>query len=145
MMRSLAISAAVVAITAAAGCGGGSSETKDPPLTVAQRLEQFERAYQSKDAAAIAAMCSYPFQVDGASIDSAETLQAFLQGSFDAAGVIEVAELLDPVITEDGDAVTVTGSFHVVDATSGEYYRTVTIQGVRVDGVWKGSSFSQEE
>ena len=145
MIRSLIVSAALVAALPFAGCGGGSKQ--DPPTqpaTVAELLAQFEAAYQAKEAAGIAAMCAYPFQMDGVAIGSAETLQEYLQAMFDASGGYQVAELLDRAIEEDGDSVTVTGTFHVVDATYGESSQAVTITGVRANGVWKANGFSRD-
>ncbi len=145
MLRSLMVPAAVAAVLAAAGCGGGSSSDSPPAASVERMLGDFEAAYQAKDAAAIAAMCDYPFEMDGVAIGSAGALRAFLQASFDAAGDFQRVELLDRTIAEDGDRVTVTGSFHVVDATNGESSDPVTISGVRIDGVWKASGFTRND
>lgn len=142
--RFLIASAALTAVLGVAGCGGGSSKQDPPqPATVAELIAQFEDAYQAKDAAAIAALCTYPFEMDGVAVGSAATFEQFLQTSFDAAGDYQVAELLGPVIQEEGDTVTVTGSFHVIDTTHGESSEAVTITGVRVDGVWKANGFSR--
>src|SRR5512142_1873603 len=80
MIRSLILSATLLAALAAAGCGGGGSKNGGPtqPATVAALLSQFEAAYQAKDAAGVAAMCAYPFVMDGVSISSADTLQEYL-------------------------------------------------------------------
>lgn len=146
MIRSLILSATLLAALAAAGCGGGGSKNGGPtqPATVAALLSQFEAAYQAKDAAGVAAMCAYPFVMDGVSIGSADTLRGYLQATFDEAGDYQVAELLDRAVEEDGDSVTVTGTFHLVDATHGESSQAVTITGVRVDGVWKANSFTRD-
>ncbi len=140
MLRSLIVSAAAAAALLAAGCG---SSKEDKAATVEDLLAQFEAAYQAKDAAAITDLCAYPFEVDGAAVGTPAALQAFLQATFDAAGDYQTVELIDREITQDGDRVTVTGTFHVVDTIQGESSRPVMISGLRVQGVWKANAFSR--
>lgn len=136
------VALAFAAVLALPACEGGSGE-QPPPLTVPELLSRFEASYRAKDAAAIAAMCDFPFELEGVAVASADDLEALLESMFADAGTYETVELLDRVIAEEGDALTVTGTLHVVDSVYGEYGRPLTIEAVRVDGHWKATRFTQ--
>lgn len=140
------VALAFAAALALPGCGGGGgSDDETPPLlTVPQLLEQFAASYQAKDAAAIAAMCQFPFELEGVAIEAAGQLETLLESTFEDAGTYETVEILDRDASEVGDTVTVTGTLHVVDSVYGESSTAVTIDAVRVNGHWKATSFTQE-
>jgi ketosteroid isomerase-like protein len=142
MTRSALISTLAGALLALAGCGGGSSPKSDE-AQVKDLVATFTAAYRAEDAAGIAALCAFPFSLDGALLGTPEELTGALQAGFAAAGDVTLAEVVDPVVTVDGDAVVVTGAFHQVSTLGGESTRTVTITGVRLDGRWKATGFTQ--
>jgi hypothetical protein len=141
MIRASVALALAVAI-ALPGCGGGS-DGEEPVLTVPELLERFAASYQAKDAAAIARMCQFPFELEGVALDSTGQLEALLENVFAEAGTYQTVEILDPEIVEVGDTVTVTGTFHVVDSVYGASSTPVTIEAVRVNGRWRATSFTQ--
>lgn len=136
------VALAFAAVLALPGCEGGSDE-ETPPLTVTELLDRFAASYQAKDAGAIAGLCEFPFELEGAEVDSAASLEALLESMFEDAGTYETVEILDRDIAEAGDAVTVTGTLHVVDSEHGASSAPFTIEAVRVNGRWKATSFTQ--
>jgi ketosteroid isomerase-like protein len=133
---------AVAATLLAAGCGGGSDE--ETPLTLPQLLDRFAASYQAKDEAAVAAMCAFPFDMEGVTVDSADQLETLLGSMFASAGTFETVELLDRSISETGDTAVVTATLHVVDSEWGETSTGVTIEAARADGRWKATSFARD-
>ncbi len=141
MNRAFAAALALGTALVTSGCGSSSGDPSGPQ-TVEQAMAAFEVAYRAEDADAVVALCQFPFVLNGAALAEADQLRALLRSTFEQAGDISTAEVVDRTVTRASDTVRVAGTLHVVDSVHGESSQPVVIDGERHGERWVGTGFS---